>query len=51
MPARKYLYNVLSKSGPQSDEDWVPGPETIAALESSKILYAPKISWFDSSHH
>ncbi|KAH8427381.1 NEDD8-activating protein UBA3 [Aspergillus melleus] len=34
----KYLYNVLSKPGPQSDEDWVPGPETISALESSKVL-------------
>ncbi|GKZ37352.1 hypothetical protein AbraIFM66950_008842 [Aspergillus brasiliensis] len=34
----KHLYNVLTKSGPFSDEDWVPGPETISALESSKIL-------------
>ncbi|GCB18567.1 NEDD8-activating enzyme E1 catalytic subunit [Aspergillus awamori] len=29
---------VLTKSGPFSDEDWVPGQETISALESSKIL-------------
>ncbi|GLB06871.1 hypothetical protein AtubIFM57258_002190 [Aspergillus tubingensis] len=34
----KHLYSVLTKSGPFSDEDWVPGPETISALESSKIL-------------
>lgn len=35
---RKHLYSVLTKSGPFSDEDWVPGQETISALESSKIL-------------
>ncbi|GLA31737.1 NEDD8-activating enzyme E1 catalytic subunit [Aspergillus phoenicis ATCC 13157] len=34
----KHLYSVLTKSGPFSDEDWVPGQETISALESSKIL-------------
>ncbi|RAK93213.1 NEDD8-activating enzyme E1 catalytic subunit [Aspergillus costaricaensis CBS 115574] len=34
----KHLYSVLTKSGPFSDEDWVPGSETISALESSKIL-------------
>ncbi|KAJ5679234.1 NEDD8-activating enzyme E1 catalytic subunit [Penicillium macrosclerotiorum] len=34
----KYLYKVLSKPGPLCDEDWVPGPETIKSLESSKIL-------------
>ncbi|EAU38114.1 hypothetical protein ATEG_01357 [Aspergillus terreus NIH2624] len=34
----KYLHKVLTKPGPFSDEDWVPGPETISALESSKIL-------------
>ncbi|OJJ47244.1 hypothetical protein ASPZODRAFT_15924 [Penicilliopsis zonata CBS 506.65] len=34
----KHLYGVLSTPGPFSDEDWVPGPETITALESSKIL-------------
>ncbi|KAL5364555.1 hypothetical protein BJX96DRAFT_157548 [Aspergillus floccosus] len=34
----KYLHNVLTKPGPFSDEDWVPGPETITALETSKIL-------------
>ncbi|BDD60835.1 hypothetical protein MPDQ_007210 [Monascus purpureus] len=32
------LYKLLSRPGPFSDEDWVPGPETIDALESSKIL-------------
>ncbi|PYH76240.1 hypothetical protein BO82DRAFT_378941 [Aspergillus uvarum CBS 121591] len=36
----KHLYNVLTRSGPFSDEDWVPGPETISTLESSKILGA-----------
>ncbi|KAH1295331.1 hypothetical protein KXW19_004935 [Aspergillus fumigatus] len=34
----RHLYSVLSKPGPYCDEDWVPGPETISALESSKIL-------------
>ncbi|KAL6235858.1 hypothetical protein BDW75DRAFT_239825 [Aspergillus navahoensis] len=34
----KYLYKVLSKSGPFSDPDWVPGVETIKSLEESKIL-------------
>ncbi|KAB8077188.1 hypothetical protein BDV29DRAFT_64160 [Aspergillus leporis] len=34
----KYLHKVLTKPGPFSDEDWVPGPETISALETSKIL-------------
>ncbi|KKK20279.1 NEDD8-activating enzyme E1 catalytic subunit [Aspergillus rambellii] len=34
----KYLYKVLSKSGPSCDPDWVPGEETIECLESSKIL-------------
>ncbi|PYI21944.1 NEDD8-activating enzyme E1 catalytic subunit [Aspergillus japonicus CBS 114.51] len=34
----KHLYNVLTRSGPFSDEDWVPGPETINTLESSKVL-------------
>ncbi|OGM44883.1 NEDD8-activating enzyme E1 catalytic subunit [Aspergillus bombycis] len=34
----KHLHKVLTKPGPFSDEDWVPGPETISALETSKIL-------------
>ncbi|KAJ5773875.1 hypothetical protein N7457_008771 [Penicillium paradoxum] len=34
----KHLYNVLSRRGPHTDEDWTPGPETINALESAKIL-------------
>ncbi|KAL2830603.1 hypothetical protein BDW59DRAFT_19153 [Aspergillus cavernicola] len=34
----KYLYKALSKSGPFSDPDWVPGEETIKSLEESKIL-------------
>jgi len=37
---REHLYKVLSKHGPFSDEDWVPGLETINALETSKILLA-----------
>ncbi|KAL3431064.1 hypothetical protein BDV09DRAFT_206931 [Aspergillus tetrazonus] len=36
----KYLYEVLSKSGPFSDPDWVPGNETIKSLEESKIFGA-----------
>ncbi|EFR03165.1 NEDD8-activating enzyme E1 catalytic subunit [Nannizzia gypsea CBS 118893] len=36
----RYLHRVLTRSGPYSDPDWVPGPETIAGLESSKILGA-----------
>ncbi|RJE22456.1 hypothetical protein PHISCL_05188 [Aspergillus sclerotialis] len=36
----KHLYKVLNKHGPFSDEDWVPGPETIESLESSKVLGA-----------
>ncbi|KAJ6095638.1 hypothetical protein N7486_006384 [Penicillium sp. IBT 16267x] len=35
-----HLYKVLSKPGPFSDEDWVPGQGTINTLESSKILGA-----------
>jgi ubiquitin-activating enzyme E1 C len=35
---RTYLYKALSKNGPLTDEDWEFGPETIATLESSKIL-------------
>ncbi|KAL3479358.1 hypothetical protein BJX99DRAFT_77564 [Aspergillus californicus] len=34
----KYLYGALSKPGPFSDPDWVPGEETIKSLEESKIL-------------
>ncbi|KAL4902948.1 hypothetical protein BDW74DRAFT_54854 [Aspergillus multicolor] len=34
----KYLYKALSKLGPYSDPDWVPGEETIKSLEESKIL-------------
>lgn len=36
--SRTYLDNLLNKPGPASDPDWVPGPETISALESSKVL-------------
>lgn len=34
----KYLDSILSTSSPYADDDYVPGPDTIAALESSKIL-------------
>lgn len=33
-----FLDNLLNKPGPASDPDWVAGPETISALESSKVL-------------
>ena len=35
---RTYLDRVLSASGPFADPDWVPGPETISAVEQAKIL-------------
>lgn len=35
---RTYLDRFLKKPGPASDPDWVPGEETINALESSKVL-------------
>ena len=34
----KHLYNVLSEAGPSTDEDYVPGQETIDSLESAKVL-------------
>ncbi|KAI9811373.1 MAG: hypothetical protein M1827_005533 [Pycnora praestabilis] len=34
----KYLDNVLTKAGPFTDPEWVPGQETIDFLECSKIL-------------
>ncbi|WEW58859.1 NEDD8 activating enzyme [Emydomyces testavorans] len=34
----KHLHRILTRSGPFSDEDWIPGRETISALEASKIL-------------
>ncbi|MDI1488276.1 MAG: NEDD8 activating enzyme [Ramalina farinacea] len=40
-PSRKrwtYLDNFLTKAGPGSDEQWVPGEETITSLEKSKVL-------------
>ncbi|EEP76985.1 hypothetical protein UREG_01834 [Uncinocarpus reesii 1704] len=36
----KHLYGILTRPGPFSDEDWIPGPETISALASSKIFGA-----------
>lgn len=36
--SRKHLHKVLTNAGPYCDEDWIPGEETITALESSKIL-------------
>ncbi|KAL9102768.1 MAG: hypothetical protein Q9163_002130 [Psora crenata] len=38
MPHRTYLDNFLNKAGPATDEEWVPGAEAIAGLESSKVL-------------
>ena len=35
---RKYLDNVLTKPGPFTDPDFVPGVETITGLETSKVL-------------
>ena len=35
---RKHLDNVLTKSGPFTDPDFVPGIETITGLETSKVL-------------
>lgn len=37
-PFRKYLDSILSTKGPYTDEDVVPGPETISNLESAKVL-------------
>ncbi|EAS33611.2 NEDD8 activating enzyme [Coccidioides immitis RS] len=34
----KHLHRILTRSGPFSDDDWVPGPETMSALASSKVL-------------
>ncbi|KAI9698435.1 MAG: hypothetical protein M1836_004016 [Candelina mexicana] len=34
----KYLDRILTRSGPFTDEEWVPGKETIDMLESSKVL-------------
>ncbi|EER43134.1 NEDD8 activating enzyme [Histoplasma capsulatum H143] len=36
----KTLYRMLTRPGPFCDPDWVPGPETITDLETSKILGA-----------
>ena len=35
---RTYLDRFLTKAGPASEEQWVPGEETIASLEASKVL-------------
>ncbi|KAI1963470.1 NEDD8 activating enzyme [Ophidiomyces ophidiicola] len=34
----KYLHRILTRRGPFSDEDWIPGQETISALRGSKVL-------------
>ncbi|EER29490.1 ThiF family protein [Coccidioides posadasii C735 delta SOWgp] len=34
----KHLHRILTRSGPFSDDDWVPGPETMSAVASSKVL-------------
>ena len=36
---RRYLDQVLSRSGPFTDEEWMPGDETIRTLEDSKVLF------------
>jgi len=36
--SRKYLDNILTRRGPFTDEEWVPGDETITSLEQSKVL-------------
>lgn len=35
---RKYLDHILTRRGPFTDEEWVPGEETITSLEQSKVL-------------
>ncbi|KAI9879959.1 MAG: hypothetical protein M1830_006267 [Pleopsidium flavum] len=34
----KYLDKILTRHGPFTDEEWVPGEETITSLEQSKVL-------------
>jgi ubiquitin-activating enzyme E1 C len=36
--SRKYLDSILSTTSPYSEEHFVPGPETIDSLESSRVL-------------
>ena len=36
--SRIYLDNILMRGGPFTDEEWVPGEETITSLEQSKVL-------------
>lgn len=35
---RKYLDNIMTRPGPFTDEEWIPGQETIDSLEESKVL-------------
>ena len=35
---RTYLDSFLNKPGPKTDPDFVPGEDTITALETSKVL-------------
>lgn len=41
---RTYLDNFLTKAGPGSDEQWVPGEETITSLEKSKVLSVRRLA-------
>ena len=36
---RAYLDNFLTKPGPLADESFVPGQDTIDAVEAAKILF------------
>ena len=41
---RTYLDKFLTKAGPASDEQWVPGEETITSLERSKVLSVSRLA-------
>ena len=41
---RTYLDKFLTKAGPASDEQWVPGEETITSLEKSKVLSVSRLA-------
>jgi ubiquitin-activating enzyme E1 C len=38
LPSRKYLNNILSRPGPFTDPDWVPGEAQLETLARAKIL-------------
>lgn len=41
---RTYLDKFLNKAGPASDEQWVPGEETITSLEKAKVLSVSRLA-------